>query len=70
MIDVNEVIREMTGLLRNEAGRQSVSIQTDLAEDPPIILADRVQLQQVFMNLSLNAIDAIKETGTPGVLTI
>ena len=70
MIDVNEVIREMIGLLRNEAGRQSISIQTDLAEDPPIILADRVQLQQVFMNLSLNAIDAIKETGMPGVLTI
>lgn len=49
LMDVNEVIREMVGLLRAEAGRHSISIDTDLIADLPIISADRVQLQQVVM---------------------
>jgi signal transduction histidine kinase len=60
-LDVNEIIREMIGLLRSEAGRKSISIRTELADSLPLICADRVQLQQVFMNLALNAIDAIKD---------
>jgi PAS domain S-box-containing protein len=63
MLDVKEVIREMTVLLRNEAIRYSVTIQSELEADVPNILADRVQLQQVFMNLMLNAIEAMKDTG-------
>src|SRR2546421_11999128 len=51
----------MIALLRSEANRYSISIRTELAEDLPKIMADRVQLQQVFMNLMLNGIDAMKE---------
>jgi PAS domain S-box-containing protein len=70
LLDVNEVIREMMGLLRAEAGRQSISVDTDLGADLPVISADRVQLQQVLMNLMLNAIDAIKQRGGAGELTV
>jgi PAS domain S-box-containing protein len=68
MIDVNEIVRGMMVLLRNEAVRHSVTIHPELAAYVPKILADRVQLQQVFMNLMLNAIEAMKDTG--GKLTI
>jgi signal transduction histidine kinase len=67
-VDVDEVIGEMVLLLRSEANEYAVSICTDLAADLPKITADRVQLQQVLMNLMLNAIEAMKETG--GVLTV
>ncbi len=70
LVDVNELIREMIVLLRNEAARYSISIRSDLAEDLPKALADRVQLQQVFMNLMLNGIEAMKDMGTVGELTI
>ena len=69
-LDVNELIREMIVLLRSEANRYSLSIRTELAEDLPRVMADRVQLQQVFMNLMLNGIDAMKETTGGGELTI
>jgi PAS domain S-box-containing protein len=69
-LDVNELIREMIVLLRSEATRYSLSIRTELAEDLPKVMADRVQLQQVFMNLMLNGIDAMKETTGGGELTI
>src|SRR6201997_4739957 len=51
LVDVNEIIREMIVLLRNEAIRYSISIRTELTEKLPKVMADRVQLQQVFMNL-------------------
>jgi len=70
LVDVNELIREMIVLLRSEATRYSVSIRTDLAENLPKVMADRVQLQQVFMNLMLNGIDAMKATPDGGELTI
>jgi PAS domain S-box-containing protein len=70
MIDVNELIREMIVLLRSEANRYSISIRTELAEDLPKIMADRVQLQQVFMNLMLNGIDAMNGPTGGGELTI
>ena len=59
LVDVNEVIKEMIVLLRNEASRYSISVRTELSNIPQII-GDRVQLQQVMMNLMLNAIDAMK----------
>ena len=68
LVEVNEIIHEMVELLRAEANQYAVSIRTDLVADLPKITADRVQLQQVFMNLILNAIEAMKETG--GVLTV
>src|ERR1700730_15022393 len=61
LVDVNEVIREMTILLRNEALRYSITVRTELETDFPLVMGDRVQLQQVFMNLILNAIDAVKD---------
>ena len=68
LVDVNEIVREMVVLLRGEANRYAVSVRMDLAAGLPKITADRVQLQQVLMNLMLNAIEAMKETG--GVLTV
>jgi PAS domain S-box-containing protein len=70
LVDVNELIREMIVLLRSEANRYSISIRIELADDLPKVMADRVQLQQVFMNLMLNGIDAMKETTRAGALTI
>jgi C4-dicarboxylate-specific signal transduction histidine kinase len=70
LVDVNELIREMIVLLRNEAARCSISIRTDLAEDLPKVAADRVQMQQVFMNLMLNGIEAMKDVRTERELTI
>jgi len=69
-VDVNEVIREMIVLLRSEANRYFISIRIELAEDLPTVMADRVQLQQVFMNLMLNGIDAMKEASGESELTI
>jgi PAS domain S-box-containing protein len=68
LVAINDVIGEMVLLLRGEANEHAVSIRTDLAADLPKITADRVQLQQVLMNLMLNGIEAMKETG--GVLMI
>jgi PAS domain S-box-containing protein len=70
LVDVNELVREMIVLLRSEANRYSISIRPELAEDLPRVMADRVQLQQVFMNLMLNGIDAMKETTGLRELTI
>jgi len=63
VVDVNEVAWEMLDLLRSEANRHSISMHTELAADLPKTKADRVQLQQVFMNLMLNGIEAMKDTG-------
>jgi len=70
LVDVNELIREMIVLLRSEASRHSISIRTEFAEDLPKVMADRVQLQQVFMNLMLNGIDAMKDMSGGSELTI
>ena len=67
LVDVNELLREMLALLRGEAVRYSVSMRTDLAAGLPKVRADRVQLQQVLLNLMLNAIEAMKDSA--GVLT-
>ena len=61
-VDVNEVIREMVVLLHTEALRYSISFRTDLAADLPRLMADRVQLQQVLLNLMVNSVDAMKGT--------
>jgi signal transduction histidine kinase len=63
LVDVNEVIVQMLGLLHSEANRYSISMHTELAAELPKVTADRIQLQQVFMNLMLNGIEAMKDTG-------
>jgi len=70
LVDVNELIREMIVLLHSEAARYSILIRSELDEGLPNIMAERVQLQQVFMNLMLNGIDAMKDVCTAGELTI
>jgi PAS domain S-box-containing protein len=70
MVDVNEVIREMSVVLQHEATLYSISIRAELALGLPRVLVDRVQLQQVLMNLMLNGIEAMKDTNPAGELTI
>ena len=70
LVDVNEVVREMIVLLRSEATRYSISLQTKLASDLPQVMGDRVQLQQVLMNLLLNGMDAMKDVDTTRELII
>jgi PAS domain S-box-containing protein len=61
-LDVNEVIRETIDLLGHKAMRNGISIETELASDLPPVMADRVQLEQVLLNLLINGLDAIKAT--------
>ena len=68
LVDVNRIIHEILTLLNGEAMRSSVAMRTELAAELPEVMADRVQLQQVFMNLMLNAIEAMKDSG--GELTV
>jgi len=68
LVDINGIIHEMLTLLKGEVDRYPVAMRTDLSAELPKIMADRVQLQQVFMNLVLNAIEAMKDSG--GELTV
>ena len=61
LVDVNELIRDMVVLLRTEVTRYGISLRFELAENLPMVMTDRVQLQQVFMNLMLNGIEAMKD---------
>jgi C4-dicarboxylate-specific signal transduction histidine kinase len=69
-VDLNELIRGMIGILRNELTQYSISVRMDLAADLPRVLADRVQLQQVLMNLMMNGIDAMKSVNGVRQLTL
>jgi signal transduction histidine kinase len=70
LVDVNEVIQEMVALLGGEATRYNVSVRTALAADLPHVMGDRVQLQQVLMNLMMNSIDAMRDVDETRELTI
>src|ERR1700688_3065435 len=70
LVDVNEIIRGMATLLHSEAARHSISMRTELAEGLPKIMGDRVQLQQVLMNLMINGIEAMKDVDGPRELSI
>jgi PAS domain S-box-containing protein len=70
LIDVNEVIREMIVILHGEATRYSTSVRTELAAEIPQFMGDRVQLQQVMMNLIMNSIDAMKDVNGTRELAI
>src|SRR5467141_2316080 len=60
-LDVNEVIREIIVLLDGELARYAIAVRPELAADLPQVMGDRVQLQQVMMNLISNGIDAMKD---------
>jgi PAS domain S-box-containing protein len=68
LVDVNGIIQEMLTLLTVEATRSSIAMRTDLSAGLPKIMVDRVQLQQVFMNLMLNGIEAMADSS--GELTV
>jgi signal transduction histidine kinase/CheY-like chemotaxis protein len=62
LVDLNEIVREMNVLLGDTANRKAVSIRTKLDPELPKTTVDRVQLQQVLMNLMLNGIEAMQDT--------
>jgi PAS domain S-box-containing protein len=68
LVDLNEIVQEMMVLLHDEANRYSIPIRTELTPGLPPVMGDRVQLQQVLMNLMLNGIEAMKDTS--GELTV
>jgi PAS domain S-box-containing protein len=68
LVDVNGIVHEILALMRAEATRYPIAMRAELTTDLPKIMADPVQLQQVFMNLVLNAIEAMKDSG--GELTV
>jgi PAS domain S-box-containing protein len=61
LVDANEVIPRMIALLYGEAARYNIAVRAELAADLPHVIGDRVQLQQVLMNLIVNSIDAMKD---------
>ena len=70
LVDINEIIREMVVLLRSEATRYSISVRTNLMANPAHVMGDRLQLQQVLMNLLVNSIDAMRNVNGTRELTI
>jgi signal transduction histidine kinase len=68
LVAINEVVVEMAGMMAGKASEHGVSVCTELQSSLPTTVADRVQVQQVLMNLMLNGIEAMNDTG--GVLTV
>ena len=70
-LDINATIQEVLSLTRGELQRQNITLHTSLSADIPPLLGDRVQLQQVLLNLITNGIDAMREiAGRPKILAI
>ena len=61
LVEINSAIREIIEVTWNEALKNGVSVQTELAEDLPVIHGDRVELQQVLLNLIINAVEAMRD---------
>ena len=62
-VAINDAILEVIALTRTEAANNGVSVRTQLAEGLPLVQGDRVQLQQVVLNLIINAIEAMRDVG-------
>jgi C4-dicarboxylate-specific signal transduction histidine kinase len=69
-IGVNDVIQEVVALLDTEMTQHTIAVQTKLSEGLPQVIADRVELQQVLMNLMLNGMESMKELENPRTLRI
>src|SRR6266850_5392998 len=69
-LDINQIIREVIGLGQSEVQRNHVALQTQLSGDMPLVFADRIQLQQVMLNLMMNAIEAMNQVTTARELVI
>jgi PAS domain S-box-containing protein len=70
LVHINELIQELVVLLRSEAALYSISVRTELAVDIPRLVGDRVQLQQVLMNLVINGIEAMRDVNGSRDLSI
>jgi signal transduction histidine kinase len=60
-MDINHAIRDVIALARSEVERNRVALETELSDDLPLVFADRIQLQQVMLNLTMNAVEAMSE---------
>ena len=69
-LNINDAITEVLGLVHEEIQRKSISLRTDLATNVPAICGDRIQLQQVILNLVLNAIEAMSGAPPPRDLRV
>src|SRR5438093_12441499 len=69
-LDINQTIREVIGLGQSEVQRNHVALETQLSDDMPVVFADRIQLQQVMLNLMMNAIEAMTQVTGPRELLI
>jgi PAS domain S-box-containing protein len=69
-LDINQTIREVIVLGQSEVQRNHVALETQLSGDMPLVFADRIQLQQVMLNLMMNAIEAMVQTTGPRELLI
>jgi C4-dicarboxylate-specific signal transduction histidine kinase len=69
-VDINQIIRESAALLSGEAARHAIAVRIDLTAEIPDVIGDSIQLQQVIVNLMLNAFDAMKEVQGTRELTI
>jgi C4-dicarboxylate-specific signal transduction histidine kinase len=58
-LNINETVGEIISLTRQEVRKNHVRLKTQLSADVPLILADRIQLQQVILNLMINAVEAL-----------
>jgi PAS domain S-box-containing protein len=62
-VDLNATIRDVLALARSEVQRHGVTVETHLSDDVPLILADRIQVQQVLLNLLMNGLEALSGVG-------
>jgi C4-dicarboxylate-specific signal transduction histidine kinase len=69
-VAVNDIVRQALDLVETQGRLKGVSLKTDLADDVPEVLADRFQLEQVLVNLLLNATDSIAEASADGAITV
>jgi signal transduction histidine kinase len=65
LLNINDAILAVIALVSAEAQRNRIALRTELSNDLPLIFGDRIQLQQVILNLVMNAIEAMKEIDQP-----
>ena len=69
-LDINHIIREVIALAQSEVQRNRIALETQLSDDVPFVFADRIQLQQVMLNLIMNAMEAMTQVTGPRALCI
>jgi C4-dicarboxylate-specific signal transduction histidine kinase len=69
-LDINHIIREVIALAQSEVQRNRIALETQLSDDVPLVFADRIQLQQVLLNLMMNAMEAMTQVTGPRALLI